>query len=248
MGKREALPIPPAIVPAAKRTLSELAKHGWSTHNDNTYGSKSPKRSLTSRRDALAMLTCWQLALRSAECAKLNWSAIDQAGGRVDVQGDKRGEFGSYLLDAELLCAITQWRRIALDSSGLTSSPTRLFFSLTSGNGLSEKSIQKSAAKFFCWLGWSRGSSHSFRASAAVEAYNAAGLKAAQYLLRHKSPRTTELYVNKLKKLDFQLTPAFLPEEIRGELYNDASAELAAQRSRDLDGSRVYPTISLFAG
>lgn len=247
---QEALAIPPSLIPTAKLKLTELAVHGWTNHDGKSIGSKSAKRGLTRRRDALAMLTCWQLALRSAECVKLRYDQVDVVSSRVLVAGLKRGRTDSFKLPSTLAATIQNWRSQALTSLNVGDTPAECFFT-SRGRPMHEKHVQRATRDFFGLLGLppsSGYSSHSFRATAAVEAYNRDGLKAAQYLLRHKSPRTTEIYINKQLENDFEISPAFVPDLIRDGAAQDARDGLAtpqrSERAASVDGA----ILKLYAG
>lgn len=219
--KRPSAPIPREIEDDVRRTLESIARQGWFARNGNLIGNPNDQRSVfAQRRNAVACLTMWQLALRSEEAVRLSWSEVDLKKGTTLVQGVKNGKLYKYAIPAPFLRLIQSWFD-QCESLGIAR-PSGSVFCTSNGKPMSSPNqLQDFSRKCFIACGWPRGSSHSFRCSAAVAAAAKGGVEAAQYLLRHGQRSTTEHYLSKLDLTGFQL------DLIRGNETQDESSPVA---------------------
>ena len=219
--KRPSAPIPREIEDDVRLVLRAIARQGWFARNGHLIGKTNDPRSVfAQRRNAVACLTMWQLAMRSQEAVNLKWSAVDLAKQTILVQGVKRGELYKYTIPAPFMTILQSWCDHC--ESAAVVQPNASVFCTRNGNAMSSvNQLQDFARRVFTACLWPRGSSHSFRCSAAIAAAAKGGVEAAQYLLRHRQRSTTEHYLSKLDLTGFQL------DLIRGDEEQDESSPVA---------------------
>ncbi|TWU66476.1 tyrosine-type recombinase/integrase [Crateriforma conspicua] len=224
MGRRPTVPIPPGMQEEFYDCLWHVAAcGGWRSADGRREVRNLEKRTAKRwmrRRHALVCLWLTALAARFSEVRRLRMSDIALGSGSAFVHRSKGGASGDVELSRELIHLTLDWRSHRTE---VFNSPYVL--PSRTGGALDVDSFNRDAAKFFGELFGIRLSSHCFRDTACQMAMDQSGkVRVVQSLMGHRSARTTEHYLAKLRVKAFQLS-LFRPVRVtEGESEAEAVA------------------------